>query len=403
MIRRLSQIFSIASATLLTVAATASAQYFDQSPPEVHRTGRTYHTEVCDKSDLSASAACHAHVVTDAHGVRLTSASALPSGYGPKDLRAAYNITGLGSSSTTVAIVDAYGYPGAESDLAVYRSTYGLPACTTANGCFSKVNELGAKTSYPVTSVGWDEETALDLDMVSAMCPSCKILLVQANTASYADLGAAVNTAVRLGAKVVSNSYGGPEAGSAPYASAYQHNGVAIVVSSGDNGYGVQFPASSPYVTAVGGTTLKRSNLNYRGFVETAWSGAGSGCSAYYSQQAWQSPYAGNLCPKGRMVADVSAVADPQTPVAVYGPNGAGRSAWAMYGGTSVAAPLTGGVYGVNGGSPYYNRDPYVAGKSALNDVTSGANGNCGNFLCDASVGYDGPTGLGTPNGPTGF
>src|SRR5438270_1788921 len=192
-------------------------------------------------------ALCHAHVVTDARGViKLGKASpsllGAPSGFGAGDLRSAYKVTALGSSSTTVAIVDAYGYPNAERDLGTYRAQFGLPACTTANGCFKKVNQNGY-TTYPSYNVGWAQETALDLDMASAMCPNCKILLVEANSASYSALATAVNTAARLGAHAISNSYGGGEYGSTYYESAYNHPGVAVTASSGDSGYGVEFPA----------------------------------------------------------------------------------------------------------------------------------------------------------------
>ena len=321
-----------------------------------------------------------------------------PSGYGPTDLRSAYAITGSGSSSTVIAIVDADGYSNAEADLGVYRSQFGLPACTTANGCFKKVNQAGVQGSYPSNNTGWEQETALDLDMASAMCPNCHIVLVEANSASFADLAASENTAASMGAHVISNSYGGGESGSQTYEPSYDHPGIAITVSSGDSGFGVQFPASSPHVTAVGGTHLVRSSGG-RGWSETAWVDAGSGCSTIYAKPSWQHD---TLC-TFRMEADVSAVADPNTGVAVYGPSNARSSAWLVFGGTSVAAPLVAGVYGVNGGATTFGSDPY-AHTSALNDVTSGSNGSCGGtYFCTAVVGYDGPTGLGTPNGATAF
>lgn len=260
------------------------------------------------------------------------------------------------------------------------------------------MNQNGVAGSYPRTDTGWSQEAALDLDMASAMCPNCGILLVEATSNSFSNLAAAVNTAAGLGAHVISNSYGGGESGSSSYASAYDHSGVAITVSSGDSGYGVQFPASARTVTAVGGTSLTRSS-NSRGWTETVWSGAGSGCSTVYAKPTWQLD-AG--CAK-RTVADVSAVADPNTGVAVYGPVNRTRSGWLVFGGTSVAAPLIGGVYGVNGGNVAYGSDPY-SHASALFDVTSGSNGSCGGtYLCTAVVGYDGPTGLGTPGGTTAF
>jgi subtilase family serine protease len=369
------------------------------APPTVERSGNTYHVAVCPGPAAPGTARCHAHVVTDKDGAPIGSfaqPNALPPGYGPSDLRSAYNVTGSGAS-TVVAIVDAYGYTNAESDLAVYRSTYGLPACTTANGCFAKYNQSGVKGSYPKQNTGWAQESALDLDMVSAMCPNCKIVLVEANSSSLADLGAAVNTAASLGAHVISNSYGGGETGSSAYVADYDHPGVAITASSGDSGYGVQFPASAPYVTAAGGTSLTRSSTT-RGWSETAWSGAGSGCSTLYAKPSWQKDTGCAM----RMEADVSADADPNTGVAVYGPSHRG-SAFLVFGGTSVAAPLIGGLYGVNGGSVNYGSNPY-ANTAALYDITSGSNGTCSVFyFCHAVVGYDGPTGLGTPNGATAF
>jgi hypothetical protein len=394
-----------ALAALGSALAVGSASAAPDITMPVQLSGNVYHRAVCPRAGPKSTAAeCHAHVVTDARGMIMlgkVKADLLtaPRGYGPGDLRNAYKVTSAGSPTFTVAVVDAYGYPNAERDLGVYRTQYGLPACTTANGCFRKVNQNGG-TTYPSANVGWEQETALDLDMVSAMCPSCHILLVQASTASYGALATSVNTAVRLGARAISNSYGGGEYGSSYYESAYNHPGVAITVSSGDDGYGVEFPASSPHVTAVGGTTLRRaSTLGGRGWTETVWAGAGSGCSAYYAKPTWQTD---GLC-RRRTVADVAAVADPYTGVAVYGPTGSYASGWMVFGGTSVAAPLVAGIYGVNGGSFSYGSNPY-AHKTALFDVTSGTNGACGGtYLCTGALSYDGPTGLGTPNGVSAF
>src|SRR5262249_35896206 len=339
----------------------------------------------------AGGATCRGRVIIDEIGEPLATSG--PSGYHPADLVSAYNIGGGGSSATTIAIVDAYGYPNAESDLAVYRSQFGLPPCTTANGCFRKVDQNGG-TSYPPLNVGWAQETALDLDMASAICPNCKILLVEATSATFGNLAAAVDRAAIMGAHVIANSYGGAESGSAAFESHYNHPGIAITVSSGDSGFGVEFPASSPHVTAVGGTRLVTA-ANARGWSETVWSGAGSGCSTVYAKPAWQ---ADTGCAR-RTVADVAAVADPNTGVAVFGPVRRNRSGWLGFRGASVAAPLIAGVYGVNGGPTNYGSDPY-ANTAALFDVTSGANGTCNPaYLCTGTPGYDGPTGLGTPNG----
>jgi len=299
-----------------------------------------------------------------------------------------------------VAIVDAYDDPAAESDLAVYRSTYGLPACTTANGCFRKVNQ-GGGTSYPGADSGWAAEISLDLDVVSAICPRCHILLVEASSSYISDLGKAVNRAVSLGARFVSNSYGGGESSSdSSYDTQYfDHPGVAITVSAGDSGYGTAYPAASHYVTAVGGTSL-RSSSNARGWAETVWAGSGSGCSTVDSKPAWQTD---SGC-RRRTIADVAAVADPNTGVAVYDTYRA--NGWAVYGGTSVSAPVIASVYALAGtpwGGTYPASYPY-AHKPALNGVTSGSNGSCSPaYLCTAGPGYNGPAGLGTPNGYTAF
>ena len=301
-------------------------------PPE--KSQGVYHKAVCPHGNPHDTARCHARVVTDEQGVEILDASpnatgTAPSGYGPADLRAAYNITTNGT--TTVAIVDAYGYTNAERDLGVYRTQYGLPACTTANGCFSKVNQRGAASPLP-PDIGWDVEVALDLDMVSAACPHCHVLLVEADDQTFDDLGASVNTAVSHGAKEISNSYGATEQnGMQAFEADYSHPGVAIVASSGDSGYGIpSFPAVFSSVIAAGGTTLNQDS-NARGWSETAWNGAGSGCSSVMPKPSWQKD---SGCGK-RSVADVSAVADPNTGVAVFVQGG-----WQVFGGTSVASPI---------------------------------------------------------------
>ncbi|SEM63255.1 S53 family peptidase, partial [Streptacidiphilus jiangxiensis] len=310
-----------------------------------------------------------------------------------------------GGAGQTVAIVDAQDDPNAEADLATYRSQYGLPACTTANGCFKKVDENGG-TNYPSADSGWAGEISLDLDMVSAIAPNAHIVLVEATSANMSDLGTSVNEAVSLGAKYVSNSYGGSEDSTdlSSDSSYFNHPGVAITVSAGDSAYGAEYPASSQYVTSVGGTSLSRAS-NTRGWSESVWStssteGTGSGCSAYDPKPSWQTDTG---CSK-RTVADVSAVADPATGVAVYDSYGA--SGWQVYGGTSASSPIIASVYadaGTPGSGDYPAKYPYQH-TSSLNDVTSGSNGSCSPaYLCTAEVGYDGPTGLGTPNGLTAF
>ncbi|MFG2472784.1 peptidase S8 [Streptomyces canus] len=336
--------------------------------------------------------------------------AATPSGYGPSDLQSAYGLTAAASangSGETIAIVDAYNDPNAEADLAKYRSYYGLPACTSASGCFKKVSQTGSTTSLPSSDAGWSEEISLDLDMVSAIAPKAKILLVEAKSATMANLGKAVNEAVTLGAKFVSNSYGGSESSSdTTYDSSYfNHPGVAITVSAGDDGYGAQYPAASKYVTSVGGTALSTSS-NSRGWTESVWKtssteGTGSGCSSYDTKPSWQTDTG---CTK-RMIADVSAVADPATGVSVYDSYGV-TAGWYTFGGTSASSPIIAAVYalaGTPGSSDYPAQYPY-AHTSSLNDVTSGNNGSCStSYFCTATSGYDGPTGWGTPKGVSAF
>jgi subtilase family serine protease len=346
----------------------------------------------------SCTALVRNDVATSAKSLRAEAVA--PSGLSPANLQSAYKLpSSTAGSGQTVAIVDAYNAPNAEADLATYRSQYGLPACTTANGCFKKVNQTGG-TSYPATDAGWAQEISLDVDMVSAVCPNCKIVLVEATSPSFANLGTAVNTAARL-ANVISNSYGGSDASDSTYGSYYNHPGKAITVSSGDAGYGVEYPASSHYVTAVGGTSLKTAS-NTRGWTETAWSGAGSGCSSYNTALTGQSGLTG--CSR-RAVADVSAVADPATGVAVYDSTPyQGQSGWMIFGGTSVAAPIIGGVYGLAGNAASVDNNYPYSHSGSLFDVTSGSNGVCTTTKwCKAGAGWDGPTGLGTPNGTGAF
>jgi hypothetical protein len=333
-------------------------------------------------------------------------AAAAVSGLSPANLHSAYALPSTGGSGLTVAVVDAYNDPNAESDLATYRSNFGLSACTKASGCFKQVSQTGSTTSLPTNDTGWAGEEALDIDMVSAVCPNCNIILVEATSATDANLGTAENEAVTLGAKFVSNSWGGSEASSqtSEDTSYFKHPGVAITVSSGDEAYGAEYPATSQYVTAVGGTALSTSSST-RGWTESVWKtssteGGGSGCSAYDAKPTWQTDTG---CTK-RMEADVSAVADPATGVAVY--DTYGGSGWAVYGGTSASSPIIAGVYalaGTPGSSDYPAKYPY-SHTSNLYDVTSGNNGSCStSYFCTAGTGYDGPTGWGTPDGTAAF
>ncbi len=371
--------------------------------------------------------ACDAIVVP--RPVKVANGTGQRRGLDPQDLQAAYNIPTTLSTPQTIAVVDAFGYPKAEADLKTYRSTYGLPPCTKANGCFKKVNESGEERNYPETEEGWDVEAALDEDMASAACPQCHILLVEGTTELPEDLGQAVNTAASLGATEISNSYGYPEQlkefcgkkGCAQYNPDYEHPGVLILASAGDSGYGdtyfelgfstTNFPGSSPNVVAVGGTALFKDEKDPRGWFEEVWNepfigaGTGSGCSKFEVKPAWQS---GKGCTH-RIDNDVAAVAAVVSPVSVRI-----DGFWELVGGTSVSSPLMAGIMAhasasvrALGAQAFYD-DP-----ASLNDVTEGFDWNAfdetgtsecapNEYLCNAEVGYDGPTGLGTPNGVPG-
>jgi len=395
-LKRLASALGVTALSILAFAGTPAATHAANGVS-------AQHVPVCGAVPVGY-ARCHSILVLRSDG-KPGGGGATVSGYGPADLQSAYKLssstTGAGGGQT-VAIVDAYDDPNAEADLGAYRSYFGLSTCTTATGCFRKVSQSGT-TSYPTANSGWGQEISLDLDMVSAICPTCHILLVEASSASNTDLAASVDTAVSLGTNAISNSYGGSESSSdvSTYDAHYNHPGVAITASSGDSGYGPQYPAASPYVTAVGGTTLTRDSSS-RGFTETVWSGAGSGCSAYEPKPTWQTdPGCAN-----RTIADVSADADPNTGVAVYDSYASkGQKGWLVFGGTSVASPIIASVYALagNAASTTYGSYPY-SHTSNLFDVTLGSNGSCGGtYLCTGEIGYDGPTGNGTPNGTTGF
>lgn len=319
-------------------------------------------------------------------------------GLHPVDIQSAYRIPS-GGAGRTVAVIDAGDDPTAESDLAVYRTAFGMPACTTGNGCFRKVAQSGSANILPAALSGWPQETGIDIEMISAVCPSCNILLVEANSANTTDLAEAVDTAVALGANAVSNSYYAPEYSDELTDEAhFNHPGTAITVSSGDTGYGTTFPASARYVTAVGGTTLVRGGA--RGWSESVWTATGSGCSAYVPKPAWQHDTG---C-KNRTVADVAVVGNPETGVAVYNTTATqSQRGWGVYGGTSVGAPIVAAMYAIAGNATSGASLAYQ-NSAAFFGVVSGNNGTCSPaYLCTAGIGYNGPGGVGTPNGIAGL
>lgn len=354
---------------------------------------------VCDYVPVAGQARCFALVRTDV--TPLMGLQPQVSGFGPPDLISAYNLPNkaLSGKGQTIGIVDAYDDPNAEADLAVYRTNFGLKACTTKNKCFKKVNQLGKKGPLPQPNASWSGEISLDLDMVSAVCPNCKIILVEGNSNYFTDLGASVDTAVTLGANVVSNSYGGTEGYTTD--PDYDHPGHVIVASSGDHGFaaGPQQPCTFTSVVCVGGTHLVKGG-GTRGWTESSWRSAGSGCSTLIAKPAWQHDTGCTM----RSESDVSAVADPATGVAVY--DTYMSHGWQVFGGTSVSSPLIGGVYGLAKNAAKQNAAQGIwaaGGSTKLNDVTTGpTNGTCPAaylYICTPGVGYDGITGWGTPNG----
>jgi IPT/TIG domain/Subtilase family len=356
-------------------------------------------------------------------GGRLLEGGGELGGLDPAELRSAYNIPTSGGASQTIALIDAFGYPAAEADLATYRAAYGLPPCTKKNGCFEKVNEQGGAGDYPAAEPGWDGEAALDEDMASAACPECHILLVEGSGEFPEDLGEAVDTAARLGATEISNSYGYPEQlkefcgtnGCSRFDKDYSHPGALILASAGDAGFedtyseeGLQtnFPAGSPNVVAVGGTALHKDAGNARGWQEEVWNelelhaGTGGGCTKFDAKPSWQ---ADSGC-ADRTDNDVAAVAAVETGVSVRIDH-----RWEVFGGTSVASPLVAGIEAhASSAVRSLGAEAFYENPGSLFDVTEGFNwdpldghSECAphEYLCNAEVGYDGPTGLGTPDG----
>ncbi len=452
---------------------------------------------------LAKTAQARAHV--NPLGVIRASARATPSvaggdfGLTPQEIHSAYGLPTSATGAQTIALVDAYNDLNAQADLETYDTEFGLPTCTKANGCFKQVNENGetADLPFPETETsltdeealceeeqeeacilveeaqGWSVEISLDIETAHATCQSCHIVLVEADSPSYIDLEAAEDTAVALGAVEVSNSWGGPEcsegAGCVGDSAAFNHPGVVITASAGDDGYlnwleeprtsYASFPAASPHVVAVGGTRLILGTHGER-VKESIWNdggesaghkdgfgAGGGGCSAQFTAPAWQqkvSDWSKVGCAGKRAVSDVSADADPYTGLAVYDSSPECETAyeeggvehavhWCTIGGTSLASPLIASVFALAGGAQgveYPAETLYenlAQSAASLHDVTEGSNGECllpfdeqtgaqgctaaqdaktscaSKLICLASVGYDGPSGVGTPNGIAAF
>ncbi len=338
-------------------------------------------------------ARCHALLSMNGVG---TFASSSPTGLSPATIKSVYNFpTSLtAGGGKTIAIVDAYDDPTAENDLAVFSGQYGLPACTTANGCFAKVNQTGG-TSYPRKNAGWALEISLDVQWAHAIAPGASILLVEATTNSFADLLAAEDYA-KGHAQYVSNSWGAGEfSGENSYDSHFSQSGVSFFVSSGDAGLPAEYPSSSPNVISVGGTTLHFSGSTFTG--ETGWSSGGGGCSAYEtatSVQAGFSEYGRVNCAGQRATPDVSLDADPASGVSVYDSTRyQGQQGWFKVGGTSASSPMWAARSAVAGTTV---DSVYVYGNSiTYRDITSGNNG------AQCLTGYDLCTGRGSWTGTT--
>ena len=393
---------TIARAYRIAAAAAAPRAACPPAGPRRARCFTLYGPQTAVNAALAARAAGHP----------VAPGATRPGDWGARAVESAYRLPVTSGAGQTVALVDAYSTPHLAHDLAVYRRQYGLPPCTTASGCLRIVNQKGqASPLPPADPTGWGVEETLDVSMVSAACPRCKIIVVEAKTPLFTDLAAAEDTAARLGVQVISNSYGARESGfSQAESGAYRHAGHVIVASSGDFGFtAANFPANLADVTAVGGTKLARAH-DARGWTESVYNGngaSGSGCSAYVAKPSWQhDPH----CP-GRTVADVAALASH---VAVYDSSITRRQGgpWLTVYGTSAAAPIVAGVYALAGNAATVHPGYEYAHAAALFDVTNGNNdwfegtggAICGHdYLCVAKPGYDGPTGLGTPDGTGAF
>jgi subtilase family serine protease len=354
---------------------------------------------------LSGNVACHIVLNT---GIQALRESVLPAervpGLHPADLQAAYGFSGSGGNGNTVAVIVAYDDPAVEYDLGIYRRTFGLPPCTTGNGCFKKVKTRRGERLLAVNA-GWALETALDVEMVSAICPQCRILVVEAPSTNLKDMIDAHRTAIANGATVISDSfYIGESSGELEHEAVLKtvSQSATIVASAGDAGAGARYPASSKYVVAVGGTSLVRAS-NARGWSETAWQHTSAGCSTIVTKPAWQSD---PLCGR-RTVADLAVVGDPGTGVSVYNSFIASRApgGWSVVGGTSAGAPIVAAMIASSNGTGVFGADRLYQHPLAFNAITSGETTNCNpvTYLCAAMPGYNGPTGLGSPIGPASF
>lgn len=330
--------------------------------------------------------------------------ASVPAGYGPVHMLRAYNFRGVkdGGGGQTIAIVDAFDDPSAESDLGVFSAQFGLPACTTDNGCFQLVYAGG--TRPPADAAGWSNEVAIDIQWAHAIAPAAKIMLVEAQSNSLSDLYVAIDTAVSMGANVVSMSWGGSEYSAEIYADTHFNvPGVIFLSSTGDYGHYIEYPAASPFVVSVGGTSLAIDSTA-TWVSETAWSGSGGGASRYEAEPSYQM----RVQTTGRRtIPDVAYDADPYTGVPAYSSYAcvACYTGWNEWGGTSIGCPQWAALFArVNSirlleGKAVLTLPQtllYAAPAAAFHDIVSGNNGFCG-AACNAGPGYDRVTGLGSP------
>jgi subtilase family serine protease len=469
---------------MMAPSALAQAQVqYAIGKPACNPTARTHPTFcMAVRKELVNPSTPGAKAFVRGDGTNAAGTTGPAGGLTPSDLATAYGFTSTAATTQTVGIVDAFNDPDINADLQTFDKQYALAACTEANGCLKVVGQTGTSTLPPNATNDWPNEESLDVETVHAVCQKCKILVVEATTDNVsasnpaADMAIAENEAVKLGAKLVSNSFGYPETlFNTTDAAAFNHSGDVIAASTGDDGwrdfdylgeFGSPYdmanaPSALNTVVGVGGTSLYLGQTAARQN-ETVWNdngtkdyfeqnfgqglgATGGGCSAKYAAQTWQTHvanWAQTVCGTKRSPADVSADADYLTGFDVYNSDScssACSTGWNTFGGTSLASPIITSMWALAGGSggvAYPAANLYAnLGKTSLYDVTSGGNGFCGgegaaacgdpNTLgdgwvdcdfpatgttasagdreCDALAGYDGPTGVGTPNGLTAF
>jgi hypothetical protein len=341
---------------------------------------------------------CQSFIQTDVPGMRVIGDYAYPNGISPENLWEVYDLPGIEPyPGPTVAIVDAFDDPNIESDLGYYRAWWGLPSCTTVNGCFTKI-----KIGSPAGNQGWGGEESLDTEMVSAVCPTCKIVLIEATNQSNTNLLAAEALA-SASYKYISNSWSVHESEQLHECcdSYFEQPGILYTAASGDNGHVAKswWPPVIPNVVAVGETQI--TSLSPR--MESAYPGSASSCSTIYPRPAFQEAIWSPPCTM-RANVDVSAVG---TGVSIYDTYGSGFSyeGWSDATGASVSTPIIAALFAEaasTGGNPQLYPNEHD-----LFDITSGSDAGtsttCGWPMCIAGTGWDGPSGLGAPEGLAAF